>query len=243
MKNRIILLALVFFISACGLGAQVQDKLSSASTTNSDDQYKVLATDQGKQAVTFTVQDNNAYMEGVMDSSITDKIRELMHDHPLVDSIIMLDVPGTIDFKATLEASYLIREACFTTVVPGNAYIASGGVYFFLAGCERLAGKNAHIGVHTWRSYSLDENENKNIVVAGIDLPQSDPAHERYLKFHYDMQIPEEFYWLIVSTPFDKVYFLNNDDIINYQVARVMDNEENALFLPKETLTESYIQQ
>jgi len=227
MKTRIILLTLVFLVSACGLSAQNQDNLLSD---------KVLAADQGKQTVTFRIEDNKAYMDGVMDSSITDNIRQLIQDYPLLDSIVMLDVPGTIDFKATLEASYLIREACLTTIVPDGAYIASGGVYFFLAGCERLVGENAHIGVHTWRSYSLDENENKRIVVSGIDLPPSDPAHEPYLEFHSDMQISEEFYWLIVDTPFDKVYFLDNDDIIDYKLALIIDKEENELYQPHATL-------
>lgn len=239
MKIRIILLILVLLVSACGLGAQVQENLLSGNEINPEDQKEVLATDQGKQAVTFTVEDNKAYMQGVMDSSITDNVHQLIQDNPLVDSIVMLDVPGTIDFAATLEASYLIREACLTTVVPDGAYIASGGVYFFLAGCERLAGKNAHIGIHTWRSYSLDDNENKNIVVTAIDLPQSDPAHDSYLEFHSDMLIPEEFYWLIVSTPFDEVYFLDTDDIIDYKLALVMDDEENALFRPEKTLLET----
>ncbi|MDH5216214.1 MAG: hypothetical protein OEX19_00855 [Gammaproteobacteria bacterium] len=235
MKTGIVRLLPSFFllallVSACGLGAQNQDNLLPE---------RVLATDQGKQAVTFTVEDNKAYMQGVMDSSITDSIRQLIQDHPLLDSIVMLDVPGTIDFRATLEASYLIREACLTTVVPDGAYIASGGVYFFLAGCERLAGENARIGVHTWRSYSLDEDENKHLVIAGIDLPPSDPAHEPYLKFHNDMQIPEEFYWLIVSTPFYEVYFLDTDDIIDYKLALIMDDEENDQFRSQVILTET----
>lgn len=227
MKTRIILLTLLFLVSACGQGAQNQDNLLSE---------KVLAAEQGKQAVTFRIEGNKAYMDGVMDSSITDMIRQLIQDYPSLDSIVMLDVPGTIDFKATLEAGYLIREACLTTVVPNGAYVASGGVYFFLAGCERLVGENAHIGIHTWRTYSLDENENKRIVVSGIDLPLSDPAHEPYLEFHRDMQIPEEFYWLNINTPFGEVYFLDTDDVIDYKLALIMDSDENQLYQPPETL-------
>ena len=227
MKNRILrlfsALLLSILLSACGIGAQGTNP--SDGSENPNDQYKVLAVDQGKQSITFSIKENIAFMEGVMDSSITDKVRQLMADYPKVDSIVMLDVPGTLDFRATLEAGRLIHDACLTTIVPEDGFVASGGVYFFLAGCERYVDQTALVGVHTWRSYTLDENENKNILVAGIDLPPSDPAHDTYLDFHNDMNIQEEFYWLIVNTPFDDVYYLNSDDIYNYEIAEIISYE------------------
>lgn len=220
MKNLFIPYLLILFLSACGAGIP-----GPAFYTNSDDQFKVLAVDQGKDPVIFEVNENVATMSGVMDSTIVDLLEQLLDDNPQVDTILMSDVPGTIDFKATLKASYLVREHCLTTVIPNNGYVASGGVYFFLAGCERYVGKFSAIGIHTWRTYTLDEAQDKRVLVSGMELEKTDPAHDDYLDFHHDMDIDEEFYWLIVDTPFEDVHFLTSEEIEEYEIASFIDDE------------------
>lgn len=85
----------------------------------------------------FTVEGNKAIMTGAIDAKTPERVAALINDHPEVKTIIMQDVEGSVNDEANLVASRRIRQHGFTTHVPANGVIASGGTDFFLAGVER----------------------------------------------------------------------------------------------------------
>jgi len=219
------LLCILLLLSGCGAGTYSADLGESKDrfTINAADlldkgSYGVLAEDLGKEAVSFRVVRNIAYMNGHMDSSITLLVRNLIQTYASVDTIVLNNVPGTYDFKATLAAGRLIREACLRTVVPYQGYVASGGVYLFLAGCERIVEQGGSLGIHTWRSYSIDEAGEIVGTVTAKEYPRVDPKHKVYLDYHNEMDISEDFYWRIVETPYDAVHFLTLAELKKYRL-------------------------
>ncbi len=223
-----VFLGILLVLSGCGAGeypgASVEPK--DRFTINAADlldkgSYGVLAEDLGKEAVSFRVVRNVAYMNGYMDSSIALLVRNLIQTYPSVDTIVLNNVPGTYDFKATLAAGRLIREACLRTVVPYEAYIASGAVYLFLAGCERIVEQGGRLGIHTWRSYSINAAGEISATVAAKEYPRTDPKHKVYLDYHNEMGISEDFYWRIVATPYDEVHFLTLAELQEYRLMTV----------------------
>lgn len=102
------------------------------------------------EAVTFAVGGENAVMTGVIDHTISERVERLRREHPEVKTIVMADVPGSIDDEATLVAARPVRDYGWNTTVPSDGAIASGGVDFFLAGVERTIEEDAQLGVHTW---------------------------------------------------------------------------------------------
>jgi hypothetical protein len=170
----------------------------------------------GKQAVVFTVHDNVAYMSGVIDSSLPLLLHNLLEDYPLVDTIVMEKVNGSIDLIATYEAGRILREACLTTVVPYDGFVASGGVSFFLAGCQRVVENKSRIAIHTWRTFSLDDENNKVVTASGIDLEVDDEIHQQHLDYLTEMGIDASFYWFAVDTPFEQEHYLSADELVEY---------------------------
>ncbi|MDH5217069.1 MAG: hypothetical protein OEX19_05205 [Gammaproteobacteria bacterium] len=199
-----------------------------AAELSDNAEFRVLAKDLDKKPVSFDVRENTAYMTGVIDSSIPVLLRNLLENHPQVDTIVMQQVNGSIDLAATYEAGRILREACLTTVVPYDGFIASGGVSLFLAGCERIIENKSKVGIHTWRSFTLDDQENKVVTISGIELDESDEQHKKHQTYITDMDIPEEFYWRTVNTPFDEVHYLTNDELMEYSIITVTQQEWGA---------------
>ena len=158
--------------------------------------------------VEFTVEGDKAYMEGVISYRTIARVEELIDEHPQVTTIVMVEVPGSVDDEANLIASRLVRQAGLNTNVPEGGYIASGGVDFFCAGVERTAHKNSTFGVHSW-SWGGDTSAD--------ELPKTDPEHEVYLAYFREMGIDEEFYWFTIeAAPADDMYDMTYEELIAY---------------------------
>ena len=104
---------------------------------------------------------------------------ELILHHPSVDTLILLECPGSIDDDSNILACHLIRHHGFTTVVPADGEVASGGVDLFLSGAQRMAEPGARFGVHSWGG--VGESGKTCLVMT---------RHEMYLEFCRDMEIP-----------------------------------------------------
>ncbi len=164
--------------------------------------------------VTFEVHADTAYMNGVIDHRTPPAVADLILTHPEVTTIAMIDVPGSADDSANLEAALMIREAGLNTYVPWEGIIASGGVDFFLAGNQRKIESWSRLGVHSW----AEEDEEGNIVVP-LDLPEDDPGHLMFLEFYRKIDIPEEFYWYTLKVaPAEGIHWMLPDEISRYQI-------------------------
>ena len=167
--------------------------------------------DSEVESASFSIEGSEAFMSGVIDGSTPDEVSALLVDYPDVDTIVMLDVPGSDNDAANLEASRLIRDAGIATHVPADGQIASGGVDFFLAGETRTYDSGATFSVHSWAAGDG---------LTGADLLRDDPEHDLYLDYYEAMGIDEDFYWFTLeAAPADSFHDMTEAELetFNFQ--------------------------
>ncbi len=162
------------------------------------------------EAATFEVEGETASMYGVIDHTTPRVVRSLIDEHPEVTTIVMIDVPGSDDDPANLAAARLVRERGFTTVVPSNGVIASGGVDFFIGGAERIVEPCAKLGVHSW-----DEDGPDGGIIYGNEVQRDDPSHTMFLDYYREMDVPEDFYWFTLdAAPPERIHWMSDEEIL-----------------------------
>lgn len=161
---------------------------------------------------TFEVEGDQAIMVGVIGSSTPDELQQMLDDYPEVTEIVMVDVPGSMDDEANLDAARLLRQAGLATHVPADGYIASGGVDFFLAGADRSWEPGAIFGVHSWATGDG---------VEGKDVPFNDPAHQLYLDFYGEMGVSDDFYWFTLeAAPAESIHEMTDAELDRFDFGR-----------------------
>jgi len=159
--------------------------------------------------VSFNIQNNIAYMTGVITASTPAKVLELIFEHPNVKTIEMINVPGSIDDVSNLRASLYIHQFGLSTRLNERSIIASGGTDFFLAGKEREVAKGAKIGVHSWSGGAKPATE----------LSKNHIAHKKYIDYYKIVNIPTEFYWYTLeAAPAYDIHFMTEEEIKKYKV-------------------------
>lgn len=159
--------------------------------------------------VEFTVKGNTAYMTGVITSELPATVLELLFEHPNVNTIEMLIVPGSIDDEANLRAALYINQHGLTTKLNAKSSVASGGTDFFLAGKRRIVEKGAIIGIHSWGGGN----------VAATDVPKDDPVHQKYIDFYKVVGVPEAFYWYTLEAAnADNIHMMTEEEIKTYKI-------------------------
>ena len=161
------------------------------------------------QALSIYVQDDSAYFTGYLTSELPEQITSLISDHPNVTDIRLVDIPGSLDQEATIEAARLIRRFGLNTHIVSTGYVLSGGVDLFLGGVKRTIGAGAGVGVHSWRDVKHTSD--------AIDL--ADPVHASYVNFYLAMGVPERFYWFTLdAAPAERIYFLSPEEFYDYRL-------------------------
>jgi len=164
------------------------------------------------EAATFEIEGETARMYGVIDHTTPGVVQALVDGHPGVTRIVMVDVPGSDDDPANLEASRLVRAHGLETVVPSNGVIASGGVDFFTAGKTRVVEPCGKLGVHSW-----DEDGPDGGIILGNEVPRDHHIHAMFLEFYSEMQIPEDFYWFTLeAAPPQRIHWMSDEEIVLY---------------------------
>lgn len=159
----------------------------------------------------FVVEGADATMSGEIGSSTPDEVRQLIADNPEVTTIVMVDVPGSGDDRANLEASRLVREAGLATHLDADGFVASGGVDFYLAGVERTFDEGARFGVHSWATSDGIE---------GKDVDPDDPQHLDYLDYYEEVGISADFYWFTLeAAPADDYHIMTDEELDTYGFA------------------------
>ncbi|MCP4115077.1 MAG: hypothetical protein GY737_06635 [Desulfobacteraceae bacterium] len=126
----------------------------------------------------FYIDGNEALLNGELGTRTYNQVIDILTNHPEVDTIVEVDVPGSVNDEVNMKTGRMIRDHGFTTKVPTNGHIASGGVDLFCAGIIRTIGKGARVGVHSWA-----EDDGK----AAADYPEDDPAHDAQISYFNTM--------------------------------------------------------
>lgn len=229
MNKTTLTLTLLIFTSilvACGGSTSSS---TNTGTTTEPTTTPTTGTGQSTNYALFSVHGNQAHMSGDINSDIVDQLNAMLADNPQVDTIVMVDVPGSLDDEANLKAALIVREKQLTTMIPERGSVASGGTDFFLAGSVRIVGDGALIGVHSW----ADGEGNQ-----GADLPNTDASHQLYLDYYASIGIDSDFYWYTLNAaPADNIHWMTQDEVLRYNVAtRAMtDNEQaNVIAVPEQ---------
>ncbi len=153
-------------------------------------------------------------MNGTIDSTTPAAFRRMIAAYPHIQTIRMIDCPGSVDDDANLALSRMVRRAGINTHVPKGGSIRSGGVEFFLAGVKRTIEPGAEFGVHSWQ----DEDGRE-----ATDYAANDPVHSAYINFYVDMGLNRDtarsFYnFTNKAAPADGVYYMKPTELAQYQI-------------------------
>lgn len=133
----------------------------------------------------FRAEGSNLVAEGTIDGTTLARFENAVAENPQADTLVLKLVDGSADDDANLIFARAVRAHGFTTIVPSDGMVASGGTDLFLAGKERILKQGACVGVHSWSDGARDGNE----------LPRSAEEHRPYLSYYAEMGIPASFYW------------------------------------------------
>jgi len=137
----------------------------------------------------FLVQGRYAIAAGVIYNGFKKRVRLLRKNHPNVDTIVMVNCPGSSNDGALVKGARLVHQYGYNTCVPSNGMVASGGTDMFVSGLERYATPGAKIGIHSW------EATYNGVETVGSDFPRDHWEHVMYLDLLEDTCIPYDFYW------------------------------------------------
>jgi hypothetical protein len=152
----------------------------------------------------FEVTGEVAIMRGVIGARTPARVLELAVISPGVRTIVLTEVPGSIDDGANVRAGRYIRQLGLDTHVPAGGEVASGGTDLFLAGNHRSAKPGALFGIHSWDGGP----------VAATDLPEDHEQHRLYLDYYEEMGIPAEFYWRTLSAaPPEGIHWMTEEEL------------------------------
>lgn len=160
----------------------------------------------------FKVKENIAFGYGTTTHRSYGVIKNLVRDHPEVDTLVLKNMPGTKDVDTNLKIARNIRKAGLKTHLERNSFIASGAVDLFLAGTERTMACGAIIGVHTIHYYK----EGKAFKGPSFHPGNlgHDPFQKRNERFLRDMGIDPTFYEFSRDKALpEELYYLKTEDI------------------------------
>lgn len=160
----------------------------------------------------FTLDGSTATLNGVLGSLTFAQVEAIVQQHPEVDSLVLSDVPGSINDEVNVQTGRMVRDAGWSTFVAADGVIASGGVDLFCAGATRSIEPGAQLGVHSWSDGTMD----------GIDYPADDPAHDMQLAYFTEMlgdPLGPDFYWFTLqAAPADDIHWMTTEEIEQYQL-------------------------
>ncbi|WP_291621643.1 alpha/beta fold hydrolase [Colwellia sp.] len=166
-------------------------------------------------AAYFTFKDNDTssttvYMNGVIGTDTLAVMQTLFSTYPQINTLVMQNVPGSMDDEINLLASMEIRDRGINTHIPADGMVASGGTDMFLAGVKRSIAPGAKIGVHSW-----DDGSGK----AALDYPRDHQAHVSYLDYYNAIGITTDFYWYTLeAAPAESNHWMTTAEMVLYGV-------------------------
>ena len=153
----------------------------------------------------FQVGDDGwAEMNGVIGPWSMPQFLRLLHENRHLKGIRMVEVPGSMDDDTLVRLGRLMHQSGLAAHVAADGMIASGGVDFFVSATKRSFDESAKIGVHSWDGDGVE----------GANLPKDNPAHQMYLDFYREIQVPEGFYWFTLqAAPAAGIHWMTPEEL------------------------------
>ncbi|MGB7373029.1 alpha/beta hydrolase [Pontixanthobacter sp.] len=149
-----------------------------------------------------------AEMVGVTNRASPRQFAAMLADYPQLETLALVDAPGTDDDRANLAVGRMIRAAGLETYVPAGGSVRSGAVELFLAGNTRRIDDGAEFAVHSWRDIYGRQPQ---------DFPMSAPENRIYLDYYQEMGMNADearaFYDMTNSVAFTDAKWLTAQDM------------------------------
>jgi len=158
----------------------------------------------------FAIEGNAIFAWGDIDGNSLADFQDVLSEGPSIRILVLEYIGGSVDDEANVEFGRAIRNMGFTTVVPSEGLVASGGTDLFLAGANRILEAGACVGVHSWAADSF----------TATDLPRSDAEHKRYLNYYDDIRISQDFYWFTIqAAPANGMHWMTANEANRFNMA------------------------
>ena len=163
----------------------------------------------------FRVEDNKLHMPGLINSYTQEQLKDIFGEHPEIDTIVLGQMPGSIDDGANLEEAAWVAARGVNTYLPPEGSIASGAPNFFLVGKSRVVEEGAVVSVHSWAYWRG---------ITAQDLPRDDSAHELYIGFYESIgwtraQAEDFYFFTIEKAPAEGMYAMTPQEMLATGVA------------------------
>lgn len=158
----------------------------------------------------FTLSGGDIVARGEIDGDTLDNFEDIIAEYPEAKTLVLHYIGGSVDDEANVEFARLVRELGFSTLVPSDGLVASGGTDLFLAGVQRELEEGACVGVHSWAGEDY----------TATDISRDDPEHDRYLDYYRDLDIDEEFYWYTIdAAPAEGMHWMTPAEVAKFGVS------------------------
>lgn len=159
-------------------------------------------------SVRFEVDWPTAYMYGIIDETLDEKVEKLFKDHD-IEEIVLVFVPWSRDDFTNFDVIRRLRTQDIITSITKKWFIASWGVDFLLAWTTRNIEKGARIGVHSWKYDGIDDAN---------ALSKVDPYHRIWLDFYRDINMDSEYYWFVLeNATATQIFWLQENHLEAYR--------------------------
>lgn len=158
--------------------------------------------------LTFEINTITATMRGEIGSDVEERIMSLIDTVADLQWIVMKDVTGSTDDKATMKAGRLIRENGIGINIPADGVIDGGAIHFFIGGLKRTIAPGGQIKIRSWK-FNGDQ---------GKDYPTSSLSHKPYKNYYDDMFISQDFYWLQLETDNSDFHIVTEAEIDTFNL-------------------------
>ncbi len=191
------------------------NKMFDTSCVSSIAQISYDSEGNNEEAASFTFKSNDTsstsvYMNGVIGTDTLAVMQTLFSKYPQIKTIVMQNVPGSMDDDTNLLASMEIRNRGIATHIPADGMVASGGTDMFLAGVTRTIEPGAKLGVHSWSDGSGK---------VALDYPREHQEHVKYLEYYKAIGIDADFYWYTLeAATADNIHWMTAQEIAQYGV-------------------------
>lgn len=156
----------------------------------------------------YVINGQRAALIGVTDAVSPTWFSAMLRDFPDLQTLSMVECPGTDDDRGNLAVGRLIRAAGLQTLVPADGSVRSGAVELFLAGASRRIEDGAEFAVHSWLDSSGREAD---------DYAADAAANRTYLDYYREMGMSEAqaqaFYAMTNSVPHAEARWLDAQEM------------------------------
>ena len=156
---------------------------------------------------TIEVKGNKGYVKGVLGKLFYEKLENTLKEHPNLNTLVLVDIPGSINDEWNLRTCSLVYEKGITTELLSNSVVESGGTDLFVSGKKVIFAEGAKAGVHAWDGADKPATE----------YPKDHKEHKMFLELYSKVKVDSSFYWFTLkAAPAEDIYHMKKSEIQKY---------------------------